>query len=144
MKRQTRPFIVEIKQSRLGADKPAAKPLWSGRDLHLLKEARQERLDESVAAPASEQELVKVAPPARVLVAATAVPPVDEPVAAATRVAPRRKRVPSIPLVAQEPVQVAAATPRPAMNPPVRLRDRAEESLPRGQRWKRRLPKVIW
>ena len=140
MKRQTRPFVVEIKQSRHGLGKVAPKPLWSGRDLLLLKEAQPEPADVQIAEPARERVPAVAAPPARILAAAFVPLSADAFVAAPSPTKPKKPRVrkPAVES-AHTPVVVVAAIPTPIL-----LRDRSAETLPRGQRWKRRLPKVIW
>jgi hypothetical protein len=167
MKRQTRPFIVEIKQSRHGSSKSAPKSLWSGHDLHLLKEARPERQVEMKPAPAPVRELAAAVPPARILVASDTPLPVDDPAVRTVRTKPRMPRVKTpvvktvqtpvvkteqaavvktvqAPVVKTVQALIAAAIHDPKPNPPTVLRDSVGETLPRGQRWKRRLPKVIW
>jgi hypothetical protein len=143
MKRQTRPFVVEIKQSRHGLGKAAPKPLWSGRDLLLLKEAQPEPTDEQIAASARERAPQVTTPPARILAAASLPLSADAFVAAPGPTKPRKPRVRKPPV---EPVHapIAPIAPNPTPSAPILLRDRSAEALPRGQRWKRRLPKVIW
>ena len=143
MKRQTRPFVVEIKQSRHGLGKAAPKPLWSGRDLLLLKEAQPEPTDEQIAEPARERAAEGTAPPARILAAASVPLSADTVVAALGPTKQRKPRVrkPTVERV-HAPLTVAALTPTPSA--PILLRDRSADALPRGPRWKRRLPKVIW
>ena len=143
MKRQTRPFLVEIKQSRHSPGKSAVKSLWGGHDLHLLKEAQPERQAETRPAPPPEQSLPAAAPPARILAALIAPLPIDGPVAVPVRAKPKTPRV-QPPAARSVQAPAAAAVQDPMPSPPVGLRDRTGETLPRGQRWKRRLPKVIW
>lgn len=131
MKRQTRPFVVEIKQSRHGLGKSAPKPLWSGRDLLLLKEAQPEPTDEQIAEPARERAPAVAASPARILAVASLPLSADAFVAAPGPTKPRkpRARKPTVePVLA--PVAAIAANSMP--RPPILLRDRAAETLPRG------------
>jgi hypothetical protein len=143
MKRQTRPFVVEIKQSRHGLGKAAPKPLWSGRDLLLLKEAQPEPTNEQIAEAARERVPAVTAPPARILAAASVPLSADALVAAPGPTKQRKPRVRKPPV---EPVHapIAPVAPDPMPSAPILLRDRSAKTLPRGQRWKRRLPKVIW
>lgn len=143
MKRQTRPFVVEIKQSRHGLGKAAPKPLWSGRDLLLRQEAQPEPTNEQIAEAARERVPAVTAPPARILAAASVPLSADALVAAPGPTKQRKPRVRKPPV---EPVHapIAPVAPDPMPSAPILLRDRSAKTLPRGQRWKRRLPKVIW
>ncbi|TBW38396.1 hypothetical protein EYW49_08985 [Siculibacillus lacustris] len=140
MKRQARPFIVEIKQRRNGAGKSVPNPLWSGHDLLLLKEAQPEARDEVLVAAAPELVVAKVILPARILSATVSPLSIDAPEGGPVPAKPRKSRIPK---PSAMPVVVTPPEPNRAPRSSIRLRDRSADALPRGQRWKRRLPKII-
>ena len=123
--------------------KSGAKSLWSGHDLHLMKEAQPQKQPEKRPTATPEPSLVTPAPQARILPELIAPVPIDAPAAVRVRAKPKALRV-QAPAAKSVPSPTAAAIPDPVPGAPLGLRDKTEETLPRGQRWKRRLPKVIW
>lgn len=147
MKRQTRPFIVEFKKGPRGPNGgTAAKPLWHGHDLALLKETEQDSDRVAVAMSPSNPEVAIL--PGRILQDAVASPVTEIAMnsrpARPTKVGPKPATPKMLPTAIPEIVPplepVVAETSDRA---PIRLRKRVQQLLPRGQRWKHRLPKVL-
>lgn len=129
MRRQTRPFVVEVKKKR--GDAARKQSIWGGIDLSAIAAEAPERkpeveaklLDTKVIEQPFTFEDVTVSPSTMPLRDAQVVPDAD------TR---DLEHAPS-----------EAASIEPTRPKPSRRRRRNAETLPRGQRWKRRLPKAL-
>jgi hypothetical protein len=137
MRRQTRPFTVEFKKGPRGSNGGTApKPLWHGHDLALLKEAEAEQAADAIKASALPANPTAIPRQGQILAAS-----IVGSVAEAATAAPTLLRAPA-PEVGP-PLEPAIGESPVTAGRPIRLHGRAHEPLPRGQRWKRRLPKVL-
>jgi hypothetical protein len=128
MRRQTRPFVVEVKKKR--GDTVRKLSIWGGLDLSAIAAETTERLEE-VASQHSQEKAIE--------------PPKSEDVtvSASTMALPETQIDPDIDVrdLGHEPTEEAAieqASPKVS-----RRRRGSAETIPRGQRWKRRLPEVL-
>ncbi|GAA4134611.1 hypothetical protein ACFFTN_13180 [Aminobacter aganoensis] len=128
MKRQTRPFVVEVKKKR--GDGARKQSIWGGLDLSAIAAEANNELPDS-APSQTEAKVMEPAAPENVAVAPSIIAP------------PRAQGYPDIEAndLAHAPGDVADIDP--ASPKPSRRRRGSTESLPRGQRWKRRLPEVL-
>lgn len=129
MKRQTRPFLVEVKKKR--GDAARKQSIWGGLDLSAIAaeapermpEVELQRLDAKVIEQPSISEDVTITPSTMPMLDAQIVADVDT--------------------ADLEHTPSGAASIEPARPKLSRRRHRSAETFPRGQRWKRRLPKVL-
>ncbi len=144
MKRPNRPFVVEIKQSRRGSKRPQHS-IWSNVDLTAFNVNGDDAEPRSVSQPdrsaTNGRALHRFEPPtaARILPALAASSALEESEDVAIGA------VGSTPNDAgshEEGMAVSPETPAGRMRRS-RLRRSLEKPLPAGQRWKRRLPKIL-
>ena len=135
MKRPTRPFVVEVKKKRGSPAKPRS--LWGDLDLSALAadpSAATELTSQPVGTDRDPELAVEIDR------ATGTAPSIDTPSEDADANA-----VADANLAGPHPAEVATggAVDEPARSPRRRVRRRKEPDLPRGQRWKRRLPKAV-
>ena len=130
MKRQSRPFIVEVKKKR--GESARQRSIWGNLDLAAI-DAETARELTKIEAPVVPVTTINLAPKPDLSQPSTSSrePPVSEIIEDATLSAVEPE--PAAPLMAEEP-------PRNQLS---RKRRKSAEHLPRGERWKRRLPKVL-
>lgn len=131
MRRQTRPFVVEVKKKR--GDTVRKQSIWGGLDLSAIAAETTERLEEVESQRSQETQEKAIEPPKSK----------DVTVSASTMALPEAQIDPDIDVhdLEHEPTEEAAieqASPKVS-----RRRRGSAETLPRGQRWKRRLPEVL-
>lgn len=159
MRPQAKPFTVEIKRSRRSeAEQPAPKPTWfSEANARLARSIEQSSTTQT--APTSAPELVVKSEPAPAL--ARVLPDLNaQAKSGPAKVERVLDRLPALPkpkirrekmakpvaqAVRRDPkATIAAVTSHPVLTlVRVRRRRRPEVNLPRGERWKRRLPAAI-
>ena len=129
MKRQSRPFIVEVKKKR--GESARQRLIWGNLDLAAI-DAETARELTKIEAPVVPVTTINLAPKPDLSQPSTSSrePPVSEIIEDATLSAVEPE--PAAPLMAEEP-----------RNQLSRKRRKSAEYLPRGERWKRRLPKVL-
>lgn len=129
MRRQPRPFVVEVKKKKRGdaARKPS---IWGGLDLSAIAAEATERVP-AIEPRHSEKKAIE--PPA----------PENETVPPSTIASSEAQIDPDIDTrdVEHAPSEVADIDPAGAKR--FRRRRGSAETLPRGQQWKRRLPEVL-
>jgi hypothetical protein len=128
MKPQKRPFVIEIRQKRGAPKRPAS--IWSDVDLAGAADAVR---NEATARTNPADELG----PARVTTPRKSVPAQPSDVGDAN--AQVARAAPELP---KAPADLQAA-PQTKADEPARRRQRRGLLLPRGERWKRRLPAVL-
>jgi hypothetical protein len=141
MKTQKRPFVVEIKQSRRVAKRPQHS-IWENVDLTAINADLAESESDIITQPATSAVSVKAsgsAESARILpdLVAPAASEGPEPVAIGAIDPPEETDGHGNSLAA--PPETATRWTRRSR----RLRRSSEKPLPAGQRWKRRLPKLL-
>lgn len=129
MKRQTRPFVVEVKKKR--GDAARKQSIWGGLDLSAIAAETTERLP-AVEPRHSQEKAIKPPSTSEELTVSTPMMALPE-----ARIDPH--------IYARDPEhassEVAEAGPsRPKAG---RRRRAGAETLARGERWKRRLPEVL-
>ena len=128
MRRQTRPFVVEVKKKR--GDPVRKQSIWGGLDLSAIAAETTERLPE--AKPGQLQ--------AKAIESTSSE---DVTVSTCTIVLPKAQIDPDSDARDLENEPGEAANIEPASPKVSRRRRGSAETLPRGQRWKRRLPEVL-
>lgn len=130
MKRQSRPFIVEVKKKR--GESARQRSIWGNLDLAAI-DAETARELTKIKSPMVPVTTINLAPKADLSQPATPSrePPISEIIEEATLSAVEPE--PAVPLMAEEPLR----------NQLSRKRRKSAEHLPRGERWKRRLPQVL-
>lgn len=135
MKRPTRPFVVEVKKKRGGPVKQRS--IWGDLDLSVLsndKLAVTELISERAGNDRDPDPAVEVdRASGTVFAIETSSEDGDVQVLANANHAELHPTA----------AETEAAADEPARSPRKRVRRRGEPNLPRGQRWKRRLPKAL-
>lgn len=128
MKRQTRPFVVEVKRKR--GDATRKQSIWGRLDLSAITAETAERLEEIEPRQLQEK--------AAELAASEDVAASTSATALPTAQIDQGDDVSDLQVAPTEEANIEQVHPRTP-----RMRRGGAETLPRGQRWKRRLPKVL-
>jgi hypothetical protein len=144
MKPRNKPFVVEFKQGRRGAKRPEPS-IWGDVDLSALKtdaSAPETEPPQHAVRPAHDAGRPQSPDPSR---ASRILPALAPPTP--SKISGRAAKMSAVaePVVTETPVDDCPVSPTTLTKRIRRSRSRgmAEKPLPAGQRWKRRLPKIL-